>query len=374
MRIGILQTAYKKASDYGTFYNVQELGLARALAKLGNDVILYKAVEGEADDRTECDGKLTIKLLNVWFIGINGIIDTKALSSDLDVLIYFCDTQIKVPAVYKWCRKNGVKFFPYVGVIESHSEIEWKRRMMMTFAMQNLKVFRKCTTFAKTTDVVNTLVRMGCNDVVTVPVGLDETVLCRQQRGGAERNVSEPEILYIGRMEEEKKPLEMVAIYEKLLETFPSLRLTMIGDGYLYGDVKKKINQLIADRGIDESRVALYQKIPYDEMHEYYCKASAYINLNRVEILGMSILESFYYGCPVAAVRAPGPESIFKRLDEKFKMGRIVDEDENGSAVVPIADAVADILKTGKICGYEADYEEIAWNKSAAKIMEIIAK
>ena len=47
MRIGILQTAYKKSSEYGAYYNVQELGLSRALAQCGHEVILYKGVDGE---------------------------------------------------------------------------------------------------------------------------------------------------------------------------------------------------------------------------------------------------------------------------------------------------------------------------------------
>ena len=42
------------------------------------------------------------------------------------------------------------------------------------------------------------------------------------------------------------------------------------------------------------------------------------VNLNRVEIFGMAILEAMYYGCPVVARRAPGPEYILTSGQDGF--------------------------------------------------------
>jgi 1,2-diacylglycerol 3-alpha-glucosyltransferase len=36
------------------------------------------------------------------------------------------------------------------------------------------------------------------------------------------------------------------------------------------------------------------------------------VNLNTEEIFGMAILEAMYYGCPVAARHAPGPDYIIE--------------------------------------------------------------
>ena len=340
MKIGILQTAYKKSADYGAFYNVQELGLARALAKLGHEVSLYKAVDGEGIKNAECDGRLTVNLIPVKYIGINGLVDPGKLDKSIEVLIYFSDIQIKVPAVYKWCLKNGVKFIPYVGVIESHSENKLKRRFMNFMAKRNLDVYKKCTVLAKTPAMKQTLSELECRDVRLFSVGLDESVMAASDRknvvaeSGAETasiasldqneqvikhsdSQEKLNLLFIGRMEEEKQPLEMVRLFDETLSVNPSLKLTMIGDGYMYDRVASALDEVKKKHSLTDDRVSLIRKVPYNEMHTYYEEADIYINLNQVEILGMSILEAMYYNCPVLAISAPGPEFILKISAEK---------------------------------------------------------
>lgn len=313
MKIGILQTAYKKASDYGAFYNVQELGLGRALAGAGHNVILYKGVDGSSSTTTECDGNFTINLVGIKYIGINGLLDTSVLDPSLDILIYFCDTQIIVPAVYSWCRNNNVTFYPYIGVIESHSENFIKRFLMKYIAHRNIKCYRKCSVLAKTPDIHSVLQRLGCKDVRLFPVGLDETVMKQDfsSLGDLSRiHACVDSLLFIGRMEDEKHPLEMLEIYEALLEHNSNLKLTMIGDGYLYEKVYSHIESLRSKFNLPNSQLRLIRKVKYSDIADYYLSSSCYINLNRVEILGMSILEAMYYECPVFAIKAPGPDFI----------------------------------------------------------------
>lgn len=397
MKIGILQTAYKKSEDYGAFYNVQELGLARALAKRGHDVTLYKAVDGVArsyDEKIEeheqgntgttndvTAGKLHIRLCSTKYIGINGLFDTKNLDKSLEILIYFSDTQISVSAIDKWCRKNEVKLIPYVGVIVSHSENSINRALMKYIAKRNVKIYKKHQVLAKTPAMVEKLRSLDCTNVKLFPVGLDETVMNSDEPRcegieaitingyvDNESNVNNNPVhnlLFIGRMEEEKQPLEMVRIYDELLQVNPKISLTMIGDGHLYGETRDKLKEISAKYGViftEEVRVdsdetndelgisdvkttcTLLRKVTYDNMHSYYKNADVYINLNEVEILGMSILEAMYYGCLVVAIKAPGPDFIL-----------VVDSDLDGSVyndskdlcgmVAPDMEALEEVLK-----------------------------
>ena len=312
MKIGILQTAYKKANEYGVFYNVQEIGLGRALSELGHTVILYKGVDGESSSRQDGPRDFTINLVSLKYFGINGLFNPDVMDPTLDVLIYFCDTQIKVPSVYSWCKKNNVKFIPYVGVIESHSENAYKRRLMDFLTRQNIRIYKKCFVLAKTPGIADKLSSLGCKRITIIPAGLDATLLKNTGKDTANQKNFIDSLLFIGRMEEEKQPLEMVRIYKQLLDINPSLKLTMIGDGYLFDDVNKAIQELVELKSLPDNQITLIRKVKYEQMADYYQSHSAYINLNKVEILGMSILEAMYYGCTVFAISAPGPRFIIK--------------------------------------------------------------
>lgn len=345
MKIGILQTAYKKSSEYGSYYNVQELGLGRALAKAGHCVTLYKGVDGESSERVECNGNLRIKLIGLKYWGINGLIDPDILDTSLDMLIYFCDTQLKVPSVYSWCKRNGIPLYPYIGVIESHSENLIKRILMKIATTRNISVYKKCSVFAKTPIIQDKLVSLGCKNVTLVPVGLDVTVMKHDvQRADFDSNVHScvDSLLFIGRMEEEKQPFEMLYIYKELLKHKSDLKLTMIGDGYLYEAIEDAINKMIAEMNLSKGQIKLIRKVKYEDIANYYLSSSCYINLNRVEILGMSLLEAMYYKCPIFAINAPGPNFILNGENNQ-KYGIIADNyDSLISEMIPyIIDANA---------------------------------
>lgn len=313
MNIGILQTAYKKSNEYGSFYNVQVLGLGRALAKCGHQVYLYKGgVDGESSERYEYDGRFTIKLISLKYIGINGLFNPNTLDKQLDLLFYFCDTQLVVPNVYKWCHKNNVTFVPYIGVIESHSENIIKRIIMRYATLRNVNIYKKYNVYAKTPDIQQALSSVGCKNTTLFPVGLDETVMKEfsslEMLSYTRQHVDS--LLFIGRMEDEKQPLEMIRIYDELLNINAQQKLTMIGDGYLYNIVESRLNQLITKHALPSNQAILLRKVKYDDMYRYYRASSCYVNLNEVEILGMSILEAMYYGCPVFAINAPDPNYI----------------------------------------------------------------
>lgn len=377
MKIGILQTAYKKADDYGKFYNVQELGLARALADRGNAVTLYKAVDGEGKEYSECDGKLSVKLVGVKYLGINGLFDVNNLDSSLDALIYFSDTQIIVPRVYKWCCKHKVPPFFYVGVMDSHSESGIKRELMNFLSKRNLKIYRKSKVFTKTPEIEEYLVRSGCSNTQLLAVGLDETVMNGNsvfEKPELDLKMSETEdnsncckLLYIGRMEKEKQPLEMITIFEQLLADNINYSLTMIGDGYMFDEVNTAANIVKKKYALTEDKLRIVRKVAYEEMHSYFCDADIYINLNRVEILGMSILESMYYKCPVIAIDAPGPRFILR--DEYGIIAR--DAQEVCAAIRRLSENYGDYNEMTENA-YKHVKGEFTWNSIAEKIIETI--
>lgn len=338
MRVGLLITSIGNFGQKG-FYNAQEIGLAKELDKLVDEIIIYKLV-AENQEYTEekvggC-GNTTLKMIPSKSYGINGVIDVDVLDETLDAIVFFSDTQICVPKVYKWARKNNVKLFPYIGVLESHSTSRLKKAIMDFLFKRNLTVYKKCHCFVKTPTVEQGLRTRGVNNITVTPVGLDLSLL-HQSYEKADRNElkrkygfipNEKVILFIGRMIEEKQPLRMVEIFSQLYKQDSSYRLFMVGSGPMKEAVDKKIrNTNLIDV------VTQIEKIPNSDIWELYRLADSFVNLNQQEIFGMAILEAMYYGCKVVAWNAPGPDFII----ENGVSGYLVNSD--AKAVIKIMES-----------------------------------
>lgn len=317
MRIGILVTSIGNPKNKG-FYNSQEIGLAKEMDKLFEEVIVYKAVSSyEKKQKILIEGcrHSVLFQIPVKNYGNNGILGCKVMDATLDALIYFSDTQLAVPKVYKWCLRHNVKLFPYIGVIESHSTNRVKKCIINFLFRRNVSVYRNCICFAKTAAVVKQLEELGIKDKKLTPVGLDETLLftdyqsadlneLRTKYGYCE---ADKVIVFIGRMVEEKQPFRMVEILSELRKEDQNFKLLMIG----MGELREKVYRTIREKDL-ENQVRLVDRIPNCDIWEVYRIAYCFVNLNQHEIFGMAILEAMYYGCKVVAWRAPGPSLIIE--------------------------------------------------------------
>uniref|UniRef100_UPI0026020CF2 hypothetical protein n=1 Tax=uncultured Acetatifactor sp. TaxID=1671927 RepID=UPI0026020CF2 len=112
MRIGLLITSIGNFGKKG-FYNAQEIGLAKALDTLVDEVRVYKLVSADMENCIEkipgCKNA-KIQYMPTRQIGINGMPDMRIVDSSLDVLVYFSDTQLALPYVYRWAAQNKIYF------------------------------------------------------------------------------------------------------------------------------------------------------------------------------------------------------------------------------------------------------------------------
>lgn len=326
MRIGLLITSIGNFGRKG-FYNAQEIGLAKELDKLFDEVIVYKAIPlTEKESKCQIDGCKHAMLYQVPVKshGINGEWNCSIMDFTLDALLYFSDTQLAVPKVFKWCCQNNIKMYPYIGVIESHSTNKLKKLLMDVMFKRNVKVYKKCTCFVKTPTVKERLGKLGITKSVVTPVGVDVSLLradyYKVSIGDVKKKYGYTEtdkvLLFIGRMIEEKQPIRMIDILAEIREKDTSYKLLMVGAGELKTAVENRIEKLNL-----QDVVQLVERIPNSDIWELYRLADAFVNLNQQEIFGMAILEAMYYGCKVVAWKAPGPNLII----ENGKSGFLVD-------------------------------------------------
>lgn len=368
MKIGMLITSLGNFGQKG-FYNAQDIGLAKALDQIFDEVRIYKLVPGDNKAQLESISGCKNAYLHsipAKSIGNNGFLNLSALDTNLDVLIYFADTQLILPKVYRWAKRNNVVFIPYIGVIESHSTSLLKKRVIDFLFIRNLRVYKKCHCLVKTPSVESRLMKLGVGLISVAPVGLDLSLLKQdydkfpidilKQKYGYVSN--EKIILFIGRLTQEKQPVRMIDIFNEMRKTDNSYRLLMVGSGELKDTVASQIQKLNLN-----DYVKMIDRIPNSEIWELYRIADAYVNLNQQEIFGMAILEAMYYGCKVVAWKAPGPVYI---IEDKVS-GYLADSN------VGIIDAV----KYGKSMSEAAKQriiDKFTWNATAKQIKSLILR
>ncbi len=366
MRIGLLVTSI---GNFGQkkFYNAQEIGLAKQLDKIFEEVVIYKLIshtQKATRESVEGCNNTSLVLIPSKNFGINGLLNVKILDSSLDALVYFSDTQTSVPRVAKWAKKNGVSLIPYVGVLESHSTSKIKKLLINYFAKRNYSVYRKLHCLAKTPTVKERLQQLGVRSVTIAPVGLDLSLLNGEANQSSIEELKaefgyqpqEKVVLFIGRFTAEKQPEQMIDIFQRVFEEDSSYRLLMVGRGELRASVEEKIRSM----GLEE-RVSLLDQIPNSEIWKLYRIADCFINLNEQEIFGMAILEAMYYGCKVIASHAPGPDYIL----EDGVSGYLASSHEEIKTLIMQSKDVADDARKRIL-------QSFTWGTTAERIKELL--
>lgn len=365
-KIGILVLSIGNFGNKG-FYNLQEVGLAKALSAYYREVLVYRLINQEKQENAEkIEGynNVTVHFIPSGQLGSNGIPDMQKIDTSITALICFSDTQIMLKRVEKWCNEYNITLIPYIGVIRSHSDNLVKQKLMDVLFIRNLAIYKKHKCIAKTPAVVKDLQSSGVRDVVVAPVGLDTDLLVKDYE---KTDVNELKkkygyssddkvILFIGRMTAEKQPERMIEIYSKVFEYDKSFKLMMIGNGELESVVQNRINAY----GLS-STIQRINKIPNKDMWELYRLADCLVNLNQQEIFGMVLMEALYYECRVIAWDAPGPNYIIR----DGKDGWIISNNKT---------AVEKILNREKFNTHDYIENEFTWEKTAEIVYDLLQR
>lgn len=322
------------------FYNMQELGLAKALARKGINVyiILLSTLDKVLKEDKEFPG-VTLLTIPARKIANHGFFDCSIITKlKIDVVHLQSDNQIYAPYVMNFCKKNEIKCYNYVGTLKSDSNNLLKRKLMDILAKRNIRYYKKNFVFAKTPTVRKQLIERGIKDVEIAPVALDIEIIpiIKEVRSVLRERLKIPQdkkvIIFVGRLEEYKKPLNAIELISQLGNEF---YLIIIGKGLLKSKIFSKIKQYRL-----QNKVKYIESVPNEEIHAYYKASDFFVNFNDKEIFGMSILEAMNQGCTVVAVNAPGPEYII--------------EDGVSGYIVENYNEMKNILENSQLCSEES--------------------
>ena len=333
MRIGLLVMS---VGSYGTkgFYNLQEIGLGKALCEEGHTVEIFKCVHKNGPDTTETIAPhLTLHSIGVTTVSNNAVFRCEEKLDDcIDVLVCFSDIQFWTTRVYRWAERRNILFIPYVGITHSTSPSPLKRETVNRLSGAVFKIYRKTGVFVKNSTVGRELREKGIRDVRVVPVGIDFDLMRKDYnvpRDALRKELGlHPELKYllmVGRIESDRDPLDVVKVLEAAHEKDPGYRLIILGKGSL----KDALFSQLAQKNLSDA-VTYIPLVPNSDMWRYYRAADALVSFSRTEIFGMSILEAMYYELPVFVMHAPGPDDIIT----DGETGRLFDSLEDMSAAI----------------------------------------
>lgn len=312
-RIALIRSASSAVSKSG--YNIQEIGMAKELAKRGVkvDVFLISDKDKTYSEQTGYNNLVTIYWLNgIKIPGQQGYY--KDLNRILDLHQYnliqtLDDSQITTVLTSIYCKKHNIKFVLWQGMYENYPE-KYKRVIQYVFDWTLLRILRKNTKYciAKTYSAKRYLEAKKFTNIDVIPVGLETENFCCESsidyRKKLNIEADKKILLYVGKVEDRRKPLFCMDVYERVKKDFYNCCMVYVGKGPMLDQVHEYA------KGKSLKDVYFIDQIPQNELPSLYEESSIFILPTRYEIFGMVLLEAMFFGVPVITYKAAGPVDV----------------------------------------------------------------
>ena len=304
MRILIIRT-FPDILDWRS-YNVQEIGLARALVCRGHkcDIVLYN---GRNQDSTEIytfeeEGKtysfFIYKCKGYSFLKNGFMPKVKKLIYRYDViqvheydqlLSWWLYTREYVPTVIY----HGPYYHPYTKGYNL-------KCMIFDAIFLHGKNYREVRTLTKSELAADFLKSKGFKNVVSVGVGLNtDNFRTGDTKYDNEKNDSandERSLLYVGKIEDRRNVYFLVEVFRILRKKCEDIHLVLVGGGE--PEYVDRFLKSIAIE-IEEKKIIYIPKASQRELADIYKKSDIFIFTSNYEIFGMVLLEAMYFRLPV---------------------------------------------------------------------------
>lgn len=322
------------------FYNSQEIGLARGLAKCGVSVDVYVASSAK---QTRCSevasvGSAKVRLFELPFLKLP-LID-HALYPDLRKLLRegrydFLQVNEENELTSFWVARYGKQmaipvvvyqgmYMPLTGRIYRAFQNFYDRALLPLFKA-NVDL-----ALVKTSRAGRHLQKKGFQQIKLLPVGLDPSPFGtpKDRNWRAEFDIPQDSriVLYVGVFEVRRNVDFMLDLAQIL--SADGVTLVMAG----VGPEHARINARIAEEKL--SNIRLVGMVSQEAMSSLYRAASLFLLPSNYEIYGMVVLEAMYFGLPVISTCSAGPEDIIHNDVD----GVLIDSLETGKWVSTIRD------------------------------------
>ena len=329
MKILLFRTNGNKISFDG--YNLQELGLAKALCKQGHtcDVLYFNGNEKTYIQTVEGIG---YKINIIWKKGVtvagNGIFFglRKYLRAYdiIQVSEYDQLTSLYLLFFSRYKKKVTLYHGPY---LSEYNQKYRKKCKFIDLLPLSKKRKHEITCFAKSKLAKSFLYRRGFDNVYVTGVGLDFERFENDHIDGSVNQMVNHlhgfSLLYIGKIEMRRNTMFLIRLVHSLKNDIPNIKLVIVGNGD--SDYVEQCKSLIVELQL-ENNVFLHDRVDQGQVGMLYRNASAFLLPTSYEIYGMVIMEAMYYSLPVITTYNGGSSTIIDNNKNGFILK--IDEDK----------------------------------------------
>lgn len=293
-------------------YNVQELGLAKALIKNGHQCDILFWTDEESKTEIVNSGSISVKIM--WMHGKNffwqGIFDWNELKKIIDSYDLVQVNEYNQIATYMVLCRFQKKCVIYHGPY--YNEKDWKSNFLtkvFDFLFLKRMINLNPLVLSKSELAAETLKKKGFKRIKTVSVGLDierflnmKSVECR--------HVHENAILYIGEISERRNTLFLIDVFSEVHACNNKIKMTMIGKGR--PEYEKMVSEKIISLNLSDSIIWIKQE-KQENLPLYYKYAKLFIFPSNYEIFGMVLLEACFFHLPIVSSLNGGSRTLSDR-------------------------------------------------------------
>lgn len=297
----------------GASYNLQEVGLGKALVRKGYDcdIVYYNDRKETHLERIYQHEGCTLRIL--WLHGFkflsNSIYREVLKDSFLKAYDLVITTEYNQIMTYLLSRKCPDKLALYHGPYRDNTHALIRKLYDVMLLPKVTKSLRR--TYVKSDLAKRYLENKGFNNVITIGVGLDRSNVengfnSDDNSGAREENrevASElrrigdrPVLLYVGVLEERRNIRFMLNTFKRVLQKHPGCLLLMVGNG-------RKVD---TDRywayaqqlGLTDS-IIHFPRVEQRHLWQIYGAADVMLFPTQYDIFGMVLLESMLFRVPI---------------------------------------------------------------------------
>ncbi|MDQ0047262.1 glycosyltransferase involved in cell wall biosynthesis [Paenibacillus polymyxa] len=303
----------------GDSYNLQEVGLGKALVRKGYDcdIVYYNDRKETHLEQVYRHEGCTLRI--IWLHGFkflsNSIYRDVLKDSFLDAYGLVITTEYNQIMTYLLSRKCPDKLALYHGPYRDNTHALIRKLYDIILLPKVAKSLRR--TYVKSDLAKRYLENKGFNNVVTIGVGLDRSKVERAFNSNTSNNSEDisgereenrevanelrrignrPVLLYVGVLEERRNIHFMLSTFKRVLQKYPSCLLLMVGNGRKTDT--DRYWTYAHELGITDS-IIHFSRVEQRHLWQVYGAADVMLFPTQYDIFGMVLLESMLFRVPI---------------------------------------------------------------------------
>jgi len=143
--------------------------------------------------------------------------------------------------------------------------------------------------------------RYGIKNTTVINNGVEDYFFVKPKK----KSISQPTLVFTGRLEKEKNPFFLLKIGQELKKLIPNFRLIIIGSGSLLNKLQQKSLQSKL-----ENNLLFTGDVNRSLLPDIYKSAHLFITPSTSEVMPLSVIEAGASGLPVIALKNSGLEEL----------------------------------------------------------------